>query len=244
MSQALAVQLDPTGQFPALLAPDAGTAKRVLEFFTANIRNPHTRRAYGKATFTFAHWCQERGLGRLADVQPVHVAAYLEELDRRGMAAPSIKLQLAAIRMLFDWLVVGQIVPANPASVVRGPRHVVRKGKTPVLTAGEARSLLDSLEGSGVIGLRDRALIGLMTFAFARVSAAAEKMRVEDVYVQGRRMWVRLHEKGGKRHEMPCHHKLEAFLQEYIEAAGLARDAKGYLFRTAAGRSGRFTTAP
>ena len=243
MSQALSV-LDPTEQFPALLAPDAVAAKRVLEFFTAHIRNTHTRRAYGKATFAFAHWCQERGLGRLADVQPVHVAAYLEELAHRGMAAPSIKLQLAAIRMLFDWLVVGQVVTGNPASVVRGPRHVVRKGKTPVLTADEARSLLDSLDGSSVIGLRDRALIGLMTYAFARVSAAAEKMRVEDVYVQGRRTWVRLHEKGGKRHEMPCHHKLEAFLQEYIEAAGIARDAKGYLFRTAGGRSGKFTERP
>src|SRR5207249_2296134 len=121
--------------------------------------------------------------------------------------APSVKLQLAAIRMLFDWLVVGQIVPVNPASAVRGPRHVVRKGKTPVLSAEETRHLLASIGVRTPVGLRDRALIALLTYTFARVGAAV-KMRVEDVYTQGRRTWARLHEKGGKRHEMPCHHNL------------------------------------
>ena len=79
--------------------------------------------------------------------------------------------------------------------------------------------MLESIDTTTVVGLRDRALIALMTYTFARVGAAAEKMRVEDVYVQGRRTWVRLHEKGGKRHEMPCHHKLEEYLNEYIAAA-------------------------
>jgi site-specific recombinase XerD len=120
----------------------------------------------------------------------------------------------------------------------------VKKDKTPVLTTDEARVLLDSIDTSGVVGLRDRALIALMTYTFARVGAAAGKMRVEDVYVQGRRRWVRLHEKGGKRHEMPCHHKLEAFLEEYIEAAGIKDDPKGYLFRTTEGQSGTLTTRP
>jgi len=115
---------------PGLFAPDAPTAKRVFEFFTANIRNPHTRKAYGKAAAAFAVWCETRCLGHLRDVQPVHVAAYIEELQQR-VAAPSVKLQLAALRMLFDWLVVGQAMPFNPASVVRGPKHSVKKGKTP-----------------------------------------------------------------------------------------------------------------
>lgn len=72
-----------------------------------------------------------------------------------------------------------------------------------MLGADEARALLDAIDTATLIGLRDRALIGLMVYTFARVGAAAG-MRVEDVYVQGRRTWVRLHEKGGKRHEMPC----------------------------------------
>ena len=86
---------------PALFRPDAATAKRVLEFFTANIRNPNTRKAYAKAAGDFAIWCEARGLDHLRDVQPMHVAAYIEDLQQR-IAAPSVKLQLAAIRMLFD----------------------------------------------------------------------------------------------------------------------------------------------
>jgi site-specific recombinase XerC len=84
---------------------------------------------------------------------------------------PTFKQHLAAIRMLFDWLVVGQVVPLNPATSVRGPKHVVKKGKTPILSAEEARLLLGSLDTSHVVGLRDRALIGLMTYTFARVGA-------------------------------------------------------------------------
>src|SRR5258705_13782191 len=104
----------------SIFAPDA--PKRVFEFFTANIRNPHTRKAYGKAAAAFAAWCETRGLGHLRDVQPVHVAAYIEELQQR-VAAPSVRLQPAALRMLFDWLALGQALPANPTGGVRGPQH-------------------------------------------------------------------------------------------------------------------------
>lgn len=114
-----------------------------------------------------------------------------------------MKQHLAALRVLFDWLVVGQIVSFNPASSVRGPRHSVHKGKTPVLTAEEARAMLDAIDIATPVGLRDRALIGLMVYTFARVGAAIG-MRVEDVYVQGRRTWVRLHEKGGESTRCPA----------------------------------------
>ena len=224
------------GQVPALYAPDAPAAKRTFEFFAVNIRNPNTRKAYARAASDFAAWCELHGIADVRQVQPAHVAAYIESLQ---IAAPSIKQRLAALRMLFDWLVVGQVMPMNPASSVRGPRHSVKKGKTPVLAAEEARALLDAVDTSTVIGLRDRALIGLMVYTFARVGAAVG-MRVEDVYIQGRRAWVRLHEKGGKEHEMPCHHNLEAWLHSYTEGAQLV-DAKGYLFRSVAGRSGKLT---
>ena len=178
---------------------------------------------------TSPHGAKHRGLDHLRNVQPIHVAAYIEELQQR-IAAPSVKVQLAAIRMLFDWLVLGQIVPTNPASVVRGPKYSVKKGKTPILSAEEARTLLDSIvihrhASPRIVGLRDRAMIALLTYTFSRVGAAVA-MRVEDVYTEARRTWVRLHEKGGKRHEMPCHHKLETFLEEYIAAAGIADDPK------------------
>lgn len=231
-----------SAELPALFAPDAAAAKRFLEFFTANIRNPNTRRAYARAAAEFAAWCDRNGLQELREIEPIHVAAYVEGLQGR-LAAPSIKLHLAAIRMLFDWLVVGQVLAVNPASSVRGPKHSVRKGKTPVLAAEEARVLLDSIDISSLIGLRDRALIALMVYTFARVGAAL-KMRIEDVYTQGRRTWIRLHEKGGKRHEMPAHHNLEESLHAYLEGAGLAADKKGYLFRTARGRAAGLSEKP
>ena len=232
------------GSLPALYAPDPRAARRVLEFFAARIRNPHTRKAYAEAAAGFAAWCDAHGVDHLRDVQPVHVAAHVEDLQLR-VAAPSVKLRLAGLRMLFDWLVVGQIIPTNPANAVRGPKHSVRKGKTPVLTAGEARELLDSIVTDTLTGQRDRALIALMTYAFARVGAVL-KMRAEDVFIQGRRTWVRLHEKGGKRHEMPCHHQLEAYLHDYAAAlrdAG-ATDPKAWLFPTAEGSTGHLTTRP
>ena len=145
--------------------------------------------------------------------------------------------------MLFDWMVVGQVIPTNPAHAVRGPRHTQRRGKTPVLQADEARTLLDSIDTSSLPGLRDRALIGLMVYTFARVGAAIS-MRVEDFYVQGRRGWVRLHEKGGKEHEMPTHHNLDRYLEEYIRVAGIVEARKEPLFRTTRGRSGELTGNP
>jgi site-specific recombinase XerD len=178
----------------------------------------------------------------LLDIEPVHVAAWVEDIGRR-FAPPTVKQWLAAVRMLFDWLVVGQVLAVNPAAAVRGPKYVVRVGKTPVLGAVEARQLLDSIDTATVVGLRDRALIGLLVFTFARIGAAL-RMTVADVYWQHRRLWVRLHEKGGKEHAMPCHHNLETYLQDYIEAAGLAGDREGALFRTSYRRTGVLTDRP
>ncbi|WP_233259258.1 tyrosine-type recombinase/integrase [Rubrivivax albus] len=226
-------------QVPVLYAASPAVAKRTGEFFAVSIRNLNTRKAYARAAADFSAWCELHGITDVRLVQPVHVAAYIEGLQS---SAPSVKQRLAALRMLFDWLVIGQVMPTNPASSVRGPRHSVKKGKTPVLSAEEARALLDRIDTSTSIGLRDRALIGLMVYTFARVGAAIQ-MRIEDVYIQGRRTWVRLHEKGGKQHEMPCHHNLEAWLHEYIEGAQLG-DAKDYLFRSAAGRTGRLSDTP
>ncbi len=131
----------------------------------------------------------------------------------------------------------------NPASAVRGPSHSAKTGATPVLDPQEARQLLDAIDITAPIGLRDRALIGLMVYSFARIGAATG-MKVEDVFTQGRRLWVRLHEKGGKRHEMPCHHNIEAYLHAYIDGCGLASDPKGPLFRTIGRGTGRLTTTP
>ena len=217
--------------------PEART--RLRDFFSSHIRNPNTRRAYREAVRQFSDFCAENGIGDLAHVEPIHVAAFVET-QLKLHSKPTVKLRLAALRMLFDWMVVGQVIPTNPAHAVRGPKHSQRRGKTPVLQADEARTLIDAIDANSLPGLRDRALIGLMVYTFARVGAATS-MKVEDFFVQGRRGWVRLHEKGGKEHEMPTHHNLDRYLEEYIRAAGIAEDRKSPLFRTTRGRSGELT---
>lgn len=225
-------------KLPALFLPDEKTAERFFGFFTANIRNPHTRRAYYKAASRFAEWCEGRGLTGLPAVRPVHVAAYVEELQAE-LSKPTVKQNLAALRMLFDWLVVGHALEVNPAHAVRGPKYSIKKGKTPVLDREEARALLASIDTSTLTGLRDRALIGVMVYTFARIGAVLQ-MNVRDYFTQGRRGWVRLHEKGGKEHEAACNHKLELYMDEYLGASGFAGDLDGPLFRT----TGRATGTP
>ena len=158
------------------------------------------------------------------------MAAYIDDMHGR-YRAPTIKQHLAAIRRLFDWLVIGQVVPTNPATSVREPTHVVKTGKTPVLQPAEARQLLDAIDTSTLPGLRDRALLGVMVYSFARVSAVVS-MRVEDYYQQGKRWWLRLQEKGGKHHALPVHHKAEAYLDAYLDAAGIAAEKDAPLWRS------------
>jgi site-specific recombinase XerD len=172
---------------------------------------------------------EDRGL-TLASIRPVNVAAWVEQLQQKH-GAPGVKQQLAAVRMLFDWLITGQVMPMNPAAAVRGPKHVVKTGKTPVLDAAEWRKLIDSIPTETVRDLRDRALIATLTYSFARITAAL-RMKVEDLRPQGAGWQVRLHEKGGKEHAMPCHHALAEALRAYIDGAGIAEDRKGFLFRT------------
>src|SRR5208337_3795232 len=226
---------------PRLIA-DAGeqASLRFLDFFTANIRNPNTRAAYAVAVRAFFRWLDDKKVTELAAVRTHHVSAYVETLTRR-YKAPTVKQHLAAIRMLFDWLIVGQVMPTNPAAAVRGPKHVVKKGKTPVLDGDEAKKLLDSIDVSTIVGLRDRALIALLVYSFARVSAALA-MNVEDYYPQGKRWWLRLHEKGGKQHEMPAHHLLEHYLDAYITAAGIGAEKSSPLFGTLGGRGRKTLT--
>ncbi|MGF6786988.1 site-specific recombinase XerC [Paraburkholderia sp. 35.1] len=173
---------------PALvIAAGERAGIRFLEFFASAIRNPHTRRAHARAAGDFLARCAGAGVASITAVQPLHVATWIERQTQTS-SAPTVKQRLAAIRHLFDWPVTGQIVPHNPAASVRGPSHSARKGKTTVLEASEARQLLDRIDVTTPVGLRDRALIALMVFSFARVGTALA-MRVDDVYVQHRRLW-------------------------------------------------------
>lgn len=227
-------------RLPALVRGAGKKAsKRFLEFFTANIRNRNTREAYYRALLDFFAWCDDRNFG-LIDIEPIVVAAYVEYLGTI-YSKPTVKQHLAAIRVCMDWLVVGQIIPMNPAASVRGPSYVTKRGKTPVLTAEEARHLLDSIDLATVVGLRDRALIGVMVYSFARVGAVVG-MTVQDYYQNGKRSWLRLHEKGGKFHEVPAHHNAETYLDSYLAESGLGDGKSTPLFRTAVGKTGKLTS--
>ena len=139
----------PAFTLPAAIA-DQGekAAERFFTFFTDNIPNPNTRDAYYRNAMRFFAWTARKRLALLA-IKSYHVSAYLAELTLTGKeqpaSAPTVKQHLASLRMLFDWLILRQVIDANPAVAVRAPKHVVKKGKTPVLAADQARQLLDSI---------------------------------------------------------------------------------------------------
>ena len=113
----------PSRSLPALIAAAGDRAQlRFLEFFASNIRNPHTRQAYARAAREFLSWCADNGIASSIDVEPLHVAAWIEGQTRQ-LSAPTVKQHLAAIRHLFDWLVTGQIVPTNPAASEHELKH-------------------------------------------------------------------------------------------------------------------------
>jgi site-specific recombinase XerD len=215
---------------PAIVAALGDQASwRYVEFFAANIPNLNTRRAYARACSRFFGWCEDRGL-TLTTIRPFDVGEWIELLQENHGAA-GVKQQLAAVRMMFNWLITGQVAPVNPAAAVRGPKLVVKTGKTPVLDGKEWHTLIDSIPTETVRDLRDRALIATLTYSFARITAAL-RMKVEDLRPKGAGWQILLHEKGGKQHMMPCHHALAEALRAYINAAGIADDRKGFLFRT------------
>jgi integrase/recombinase XerD len=228
MPSTAAVLSLPGGLTTLITAAGERTSWRFVEFFAATIRNPHTREAHARAVGHLLAWCESKGLRDLRALTPVVVAAYIEQLPA---SKPTVKQHLSAIRQCFDCLVTGGALKTNPAASVRGPTYVIKKGKTPVLDTAQTRALLEAIETRTIVGLRDRALIGVLVYSFARVSAVIG-MRVEDYYPNGKRWWFRLHEKGGKFHEVPAHHKAEEFMDAYVKAAGLAADPKGPLFRT------------
>jgi integrase/recombinase XerD len=152
--------------------PTKQSTETYIDFFTSTIRNRNTRQAYARACWQFFDWCAAHG-PELTTVRPFHVAAWIEDFPG---SKPTIKQKLAAVRMLYDFLVVRQITPSNPAHSVRGPKYVVKKGKTPVWSREDAKKLLDSISKESVSGLRDLALIAAMFYSFARVSAVLKEL--------------------------------------------------------------------
>jgi site-specific recombinase XerD len=215
---------------PRLIVQAGERATRAfLEFFTATIRNKHTRLAYARACARFLDWCEDRGL-RLEQIEPIVVAAYVEGLGQ-AMAPSSVKQHLAGIRMLFDWLTTHHVIEVNPARSVRGPKHSVVEGTTPAFEPKQARQLLDSIDTTTIAGLRDRAIIATLIYTAARVGAILN-LKVKHFAQDGTQWCLRLSEKGGKVRKIPCRHDLEQFIHDYMAAAGNALEKDAPLFRS------------
>lgn len=240
-SRALVPTGSDTTHVPSLIATAGEDAARhFLNFFIASIRNRNTRRSYSRQVRLFFAWIEHHGIKDVRDIRTEHVAPYVEMMSRSSLEPASVKQALSSLRMLFDWLLVHQVVRENPATAVRGPKLSVAEGKTPNLPAEEVAQLIDSIPTDSLVGLRDRALIGLMAYTFARVGAALS-MNVGDYYPEGKQWSVRLREKGGKRKQIAVHHVLEEYMDAYLSASGLS-DVKGTpLFRTARGKTGKLT---
>ena len=199
------------------------------EFFSAIINNEHTRRAYGRVVRRFLAWCEEANL-ELAHITPGIAGRYLEELEA---STPTKNQALAALRHFFDVLVTRHAVVLNPFSSVRGLKHSVTDGKTPELAVQQVRDLLASIDISHIVGLRDRAVLGVLAYTGARIGALA-RLRRGDFQDHGPQRVLRFREKGGKEREIPVRHDLDDWLSAYIEEAGTQDAAKDTPFFLAA----------
>jgi site-specific recombinase XerD len=223
---------------PALLDAGGPAAQFAWEeFIYAKIRNPHTRLAYERSVKRFLKHCERIGR-ELPQISPRDVASYLDQLD---CATATKKLHLAGLRHFFDTLVTRHVIILNPAHSVRGDRLQVLEGKTPEITVQQTRQLFQSIDTSTVVGLRDRAILGILKYTIVRRGAVA-RLRRGDFYDVGDQFCLRFTEKGGKSRELPVRHDLRQYIQEYIAAAKLEYSEKNTpLFRSTVRRTKQMT---
>lgn len=239
MTQTSLIITPPNIELPEALQHREAILDAFDNFFKGKLRNLNTRRAYKHSSEAFLKFAvAQYGINRLGDIRPPHISGWLDAMTATGLSAPTVKQRLAALVTLFDSLVAQQIIPRNPALLVDGPSHVIQEGSTPVLSGEEMLQLLDAIDPATLIGKRDRAMIGTMAYSFARISAVTN-LKVEDVFHQQRRLWLRLTDKGGKRKDIPCHHQLELYLAEWLDVAGHRDATDAPLFQTFASKGVR-----
>lgn len=229
---------DSGNSLPVLVARSGSAAQFAWEeFIYGKIRNPHTRAAYERAIRRFLDHCDSLNK-QLPTVSPRDVGSYLDEQD---YAPATKKLHLSAIRHFFDTLVTRHVIMLNPAHSVRGERLQVVEGKTPEITVPQARRLMQSLDTSHLVGLRDRAIIAIMIYTAARVGAVAT-LRRGDFYDLGDEYCLRFAEKGGMSREIPVRHDLKQFIGKYLAAGGMEyADKSKPLFRTTIRKTKKLT---
>lgn len=225
-----------------LLEDGEESVKSFLKLFIVEIPNANTREAYARAVANFLGWCHARGLHDLTEIRPMQVSDWMAELER-SYSLSMIKQRLMAVRYLFEWLVTGQQIAANPAQAVRAPSQSLRTKRSPASAPQDAWRLLTSIPGDTISGKRDRALVGLLIYSLARVGAILA-LEARDVYAREGRLWVHLQKKSGGHQDTPCHEPLKAYLEAYLEAIGPDCLPRSPLFRTIGRGTGQLTENP
>jgi site-specific recombinase XerD len=244
-ASSLVVAESPLAFLPLALQQSPQAARTFFEFFASTLPNPNTRAAYGRDVRRFFEWCALKGYDPLA-VTPIHLASYREVLART-VEPTTVKRHFSALRSLYAWWVEKGVLASNQVREVKTAKVSRTEGKTPALDVEQVRHLLESFGDEdvalNVVRLRDRAVIAVMAYSFARVQAVVS-LRVRDYAPLGRRSVLRLAEKGGQQREVPVHHKLEEYLDAYVEAAAIGNAKDTPLFRAAAGKTGLLTERP
>jgi len=225
-------------EVPAVIQSGGGNAQLAYdEFFQATLSNAHTRRAYSRVVHRFLAWCQTNAI-ELRQVTPGLAGTYLQGLEG---SSPTKNQALAALRHFFDALVLRHVVPLNAFASVRGQQHRIIEGKTPEISIDQARRLLRSINIGHVVGLRDRAVLGVLAYTGARIGAVAQ-LRLVDYRNMGDSRALRFKEKGGKEREIPVRHDLEHWLRDYLAAADITDISRTTpFFRAAHGKQRRLT---
>ena len=190
----------------------AKTAETFLELLGARVRNPNTRSAYRVAWRSFLAFCSARQL-ELENVKAYHVGAWL---DQHPGSKSTQRQHLAAVRLLFDHLMMRGVVEYNPAARVKPPKLVRESSRTPVFEQAEIAAFLASIKPNTLKGIRDKAIFSVLLYSWGRVSALTS-LRVADYYERGGQRWLRFQEKRGREHELPVHSKAREAIDLWLE---------------------------
>ena len=225
------------GDVPALLRSAGPRAtETVIEFFLTQLRSQNTRLAYGRNISQFCKWMNDHGVSQFHEVAPARVAAWIRQMEQSGAKPSSVQQRLSALKSLFSYMVSEGVIFRNPAIAIKAKNDKINRGRTPVIDGSEAGRLLRSIETTTLVGLRDRALIGVMLYTCARVSAAVG-LKLGDRFEEDHVLYLILHEKGGKEHRVPCNHMLQKYLREYMQRAPFPEDPAFPLFPAFLGKS-------
>jgi integrase/recombinase XerD len=201
------------------------TAETFLELLGARVRNPNTRSAYRIAWRSFLVFCSARQL-ELENVKAYHVGAWL---DQHPGSRSTQRQHLAAVRLLFDHLMMRGVVEYNPAARARPPRLVRESSHTPVFEEAEIAAFLDSIKPNSLKDIRDRAIFCVLLYSWCRASALIN-LTVADYHERAGQRWLRFQEKRGKEHEVPVHSTARAAIDIWLEASGVASNPAAPLF--------------